>query len=316
MAGGVSNAGAVLTSCEICDPTTGTWSPTGSLGVARSAFQMVLLPDGRILAAGGSDADGTIGNGNSVGSAEIFNAGSWVATTPLLTPRYNFQMRVLPGNKVLAAGGATSAAQALNSAELYDFTTSTWTPTGSLNASRFLFQMVLFPNGNLLAFGGFDRFGNIISTSELYMSSTWATAAPMNMQRADFQAVLLSNGNILAAGGFSDGGTMASAEVFDITTRSWTAIDDMSTPVVAFSWCCFPVMAVSLLQPAKQAKVSRPWQKSPVLRAHGPPQGPSLQPEAASRQQLSKSLNDGPARRTLSFGSLGRYTNCSISHSE
>lgn len=46
----------------IYDPETTLWTPEGSMNVARVHHQMVLLPDGRVLIAGGSDeyAPGTI----------------------------------------------------------------------------------------------------------------------------------------------------------------------------------------------------------------------------------------------------------------
>ena len=54
LGGGSSN---YLASAELYSPIAGTWTATGSLQTAREYFQMVLLPDGNVLAAGGySDA--------------------------------------------------------------------------------------------------------------------------------------------------------------------------------------------------------------------------------------------------------------------
>lgn len=52
-AGGTAGNPAYLASAELYRPAAGTWTPTGSLGVARTNFQMVLLPNGNVLAAGG-----------------------------------------------------------------------------------------------------------------------------------------------------------------------------------------------------------------------------------------------------------------------
>jgi hypothetical protein len=57
-----------LSSAELYDPVTGTWSSTGSLATARYFHTATLLPNGHVLAAAG------IGTGNTfLASAELFS---------------------------------------------------------------------------------------------------------------------------------------------------------------------------------------------------------------------------------------------------
>src|SRR5690242_18814324 len=82
---GIATGGAYLSTAELYDPCTRTWSTTGSLHVQRRGHTATLLLDGRVLVAGGNDSSG------AVSLAETYdpNTGLWTTTDLLFAPRMN-----------------------------------------------------------------------------------------------------------------------------------------------------------------------------------------------------------------------------------
>ena len=82
VAGGFGSNGSsgFLGSCELYDPATGTWAPAGVLVTAREYHTTTLLPNGKVLVAGGDDSSFA-----PTASAEEFDIGlgfspSWQPT--------------------------------------------------------------------------------------------------------------------------------------------------------------------------------------------------------------------------------------------
>ena len=84
-----------------CAGQSGTWTATGSLATARFRHTATLLPNGKVLVAGGYDI------GSYLASAELYDpaSGTWTATGSLATARYAHTATLLPNGKVLVAGG-------------------------------------------------------------------------------------------------------------------------------------------------------------------------------------------------------------------
>jgi len=86
----------------VFDPAYGTWASAGSMNVGRYGHSVTLLPNGKLLAAGGS-ASGS----EATNSCELFDpdAGQWSLTGSLLTNRQYHAAALLPSGKLLVCGG-------------------------------------------------------------------------------------------------------------------------------------------------------------------------------------------------------------------
>src|SRR5271167_528399 len=126
--GGTSNAnvGGVLDSAEIFDPIAGTFTPTGSMTVARQGHTATVLPHGEVLITGGTR---NIGFRAQLASAEIYdpNSGTFRAIGSMSTPREGHTATLLRDGRVLIAGGSPNGIRTTASAEIFDPRTGTFT---------------------------------------------------------------------------------------------------------------------------------------------------------------------------------------------
>jgi N-acetylneuraminic acid mutarotase len=87
------------------------------MATARTSGAVTLLPNGRVLVAGGGD-----NSDNLFSSAELYDpaTGTWSTTGSMATARQTHTAIRLPNGKILVAGGTSSQyGSALSSAELF-----------------------------------------------------------------------------------------------------------------------------------------------------------------------------------------------------
>jgi N-acetylneuraminic acid mutarotase len=154
----------------------------------------------------------------------------------MVTSRSQPTATLLLDGKVLVAGGAGFSGGSLATAELYDSGTRTWTATGSMTTPRAGHTATLLPDGKVLVAGGYDA-NDSFASAELYdpRSGTWTATGSMTTGRRYHTATLLPDGMVLVAGGMGAGAnldTLASAELYDPGTGTWTATGRMITPRV------------------------------------------------------------------------------------
>jgi hypothetical protein len=157
-----------LAYCEMFDPTTGDWTPTGELGTPRAGHQATLLPDGTVLVTGG-DAAGRQPGGtfrpDSLDTAERYDPGTgrWTPAARMPGPRTRHRSVLLRSGRVLVTGGTGGPAFAAGyrNVAAYDPDTDAWTSTGTgaLALGRWAHATAELADGRVVVAGGIARAG-------------------------------------------------------------------------------------------------------------------------------------------------------------
>jgi hypothetical protein len=235
VAGGLNaNVNTFLASAEVYDYTLATpgFSTTGSMTVARYSHTATLLPNGKVLVAGGGNAATT----DYYSSAEIYDpalvaggvTGTFTATTgSMAVGRINHTATLLPNGKVLIIGG-NGKLGVVKSAELYDPATQSFGPTGDLITARYLHTATLLADGTVLVTGGRDA-ANALSSAELYDPGTGKFSAVGDLLAASYAhtATLLPDRTVLIAGGFSTS-ALKRAELYDPASKKFTTTGSLN----------------------------------------------------------------------------------------
>lgn len=139
---------------DLYDPSTQHFVTTGAMTVPRNKFGGALLPDGRVLIAGGQ-AGGAWGT--RVTSTQIYDprTGKFLPGPDLNENRFKLSKAVvsLKDGRVLIAGGAERP-------EVYDPKSETFVPVGGATLDGFLFSTAtLLSDGRVLLAGGYAKPG-------------------------------------------------------------------------------------------------------------------------------------------------------------
>ena len=218
------SAQATLSITVILAP--GSWSSTGSMGVARTLATATVLQNGHVLVVGGANA-----SAECLATCEVYDpsTGVWAATGALTTGRNRHTATLLTNGKVLVVSGIAGTVAPYvqtTSAEIYDPTSGTWASAGNLSNGRQEHTATLLTDGRVLISGG----GGNLGAAEIYDpgTSNWSITGALTANRQGHTATLLPNGEVLVAGGYNQSiGALSTSEVYEPVTGKWLATGSM-----------------------------------------------------------------------------------------
>ncbi len=186
----------------------------------RSGHSATLLPDGKVLIAGGMRR-----NQDFYKSAELYDpaTGKFQPTGEMNQRRVGHIAVPLPSGKVLIAGGWVGMG-GTDSAELYDPATGNFTAIAAkMTTPRGRPSATVLANGDVLIAGGERRDNESLATAEIFHVKTLSFQATgaMHHARISHTATLLKDGRVLIAGGYGDS-VFAGAELYDPSSGGFT----------------------------------------------------------------------------------------------
>jgi len=227
VAGGYGVAGSYydsLASAELYDPMSHTWTNTGSMNSVRRHHAAVLLPNGKVLVAGG------YASGNDISySADLYDpsTGVWTATAPVNTAQSGVRrLSLLPNGKALLTKGFEYVDPGWRPVgELYDFISESWTVTDAMTYGGGYHSSTLLPDGSVLVTGGYGNApgDGYQTTVDVFnpLTGNWSNTNGLLTARKNHTATLLTSGKVLVTGGYQgDCVVLASTEMYHSTSQA------------------------------------------------------------------------------------------------
>lgn len=238
---------AALSTTDLYDPMTDTFSAGPNLNTARSVHTATRLPDGKWLLAAGVDT-----NNDPQDTAEVLDPAILLSrnvANPMQAHRMGHTANLLSNGRVFVTGGLSDlngtgfdpVNSALASTESYDPVNDNWVAGPNMSRPRAGHVAIPLPDGRILYAGGVGyitvivRIPQIWNQTEIFNpnTGTFSSGPSMRTARAIFSVADLGGGRFLVAGGMSSllsaGAPTNAAEIFDANTGAWTPVGNMAT---------------------------------------------------------------------------------------
>jgi hypothetical protein len=249
IAGGLGVNGKSLSSIEIFDPKTQSWSDGPSLHTARHAHSTTLLSDGRLMIVGGIDAEWF-----ATTAVEIFDPQSMLITesVSLPVPFRRLSTITLENNDVLVVGTGFEAdgkftsqirkhtikeqdqGRSYSLMLLWSSANKQWQISGHLLPGRLQdsqsYHLIHAPqnSNSVLVFNG----KNVMQWSKIFQGST---SHPAFYDRDEAASVLLKDGRVMIIGGHLGSNPSGTTpfdlvEIYEPNTNRFTKTSSLNNP--------------------------------------------------------------------------------------
>jgi len=226
--------GGDLTTCELYNIATNTWSSTGSVAVStrNTVTQTTILHyvasiNRAILFTGTGTASALIQSYDPI-------AGTWSSVNSFSIAYQNQAIVLLSNGKFLLAGGNSG----ITTCFLYDPVLNLIIPTGSLPGNKVYGSLANLPNGNAIYIAGTADTASYSAACYVYNVAlgTWSTTGSLLYAYVPTgQSMLLSNGLVLACGGWTGSAGGTACNLYNYLTGVWSNTAPMATGRNAFT---------------------------------------------------------------------------------
>jgi PKD repeat protein/N-acetylneuraminic acid mutarotase len=224
--GGFVGVGNPMSSLEIYNEATDTWSSGASLPVATRGQAFALGQDNMIYSISGYNFSYI----NDVYKYDVA-ANTWTAIPPIPTACWESAAATGASGSIYIFGGEN----AMNLLQIYNPVSNMWGSGASLPVGVRMQSAVAAPNGKIYVIGGYNGI-TAVNNNQIYdpVLDSWSTGAPLPTARCQFGATLGPDGKIYIVGGKTSGFNNQPpffdlVDIYDPNTDTWTT----ATPVPA-----------------------------------------------------------------------------------
>lgn len=218
------NSSGLLSSLEIYNPATNSWSAGASMPVATRGLSFALGSNGLIYAISGFTS-------NAITQAFSYNpaTNSWATLASIPGGVWEGAAAATANGKVFVFGGEpVNTASSSNTTRIYDIATNTWSSGAVMPVAVKQHSAVTGNDGKIYILGGRSNSGAPVNNVQVYdpVANTWALGAGMIIPKTQFGAVKAADGRIYVVGGKAQntnntGPFFHSVEIYNPATNTW-----------------------------------------------------------------------------------------------